>query len=518
MNIKTKILISILILSGILRFFLLDSNPPSLDWDEASLGYNGLSLLKTLKDEYGNFLPLAIRSFNDYKPSFYSYFSVIPILAFGLNEFSIRFTSAFFGVLTVLVTFFLCQEIFSKDPKKDKISLTASFLLAISPWHLQFSHAAFEANVGLFWFVLGLAFLLKSFQREAFFPFASLAFGISIFSYHSTRIVVPIFVLGILLYYHRVFIKKQKKFLIAAGLVALVFVGLILYTFKMGVGQERFKSTSLFYQEDITSTQKIKTALSNYFDHFHPNFLILEGDAIKRHKLPSIAHLYWWELPFLIFGLFLFLKNPNKLKFFVLFWFLVSPLPSAISRGSPSAVRALLFLPTFQIFVALGLIEGFTIFKEKIKKENFLKKSALSLLFLFSCLFIAFNIFYYFHMYYVHTPIEFSQDWQYGYKQLVLKIMPQKDRYQKIIVTSGYDQPYIYFLFFGKYDPKTWVNNGEFYKGFDNFEFRKINWQEDMKLKKTLLVGGPEEIAPTVFFEQIKFLDGTPAFILAPTR
>ncbi len=121
-------------------------------------------------------------------------------------------------------------------------------------------------------------------------------------------------------------------------------------------------------------------------------------------------------------------------------------------------------------------------------------------------------------MYYVHAPVENSKDWQYGYKQLVLKIMPQKEHYNRVIVTTVYDQPYIYFLAFGEYDPRLWVNDGEFYKGFDNFEFRKINFKEDKKLKNTLLVGGPEEIPPTDSFEQIKFLDGSPAFVIAPTR
>ena len=51
----------------------LNSSPASINWDEASLGYNAYSLLKTGKDEYGNPWPVALRSFNDYKPALYSY-------------------------------------------------------------------------------------------------------------------------------------------------------------------------------------------------------------------------------------------------------------------------------------------------------------------------------------------------------------------------------------------------------------------------------------------------------------
>ena len=55
---RKTILILIFSVGFILRFWQLGVNPASLDWDEASLGYNAYSLLKTAKDEYGTLLPL----------------------------------------------------------------------------------------------------------------------------------------------------------------------------------------------------------------------------------------------------------------------------------------------------------------------------------------------------------------------------------------------------------------------------------------------------------------------------
>jgi len=49
---KKILLIFILLLAFLLRFWQLGYNPPSLDWDEASLGYNAYSLLINCKDEY----------------------------------------------------------------------------------------------------------------------------------------------------------------------------------------------------------------------------------------------------------------------------------------------------------------------------------------------------------------------------------------------------------------------------------------------------------------------------------
>ena len=55
---KKYILILIIVLSFVLRTYKLGANPPSLYWDEASLGYNAYSILKTAHDEHGKFLPI----------------------------------------------------------------------------------------------------------------------------------------------------------------------------------------------------------------------------------------------------------------------------------------------------------------------------------------------------------------------------------------------------------------------------------------------------------------------------
>src|SRR3989304_8410790 len=105
---RTKLLIIlILLLAFILRFYNLETNPPGLYWDEVSNGYNAYSVLKTAKDEYGVFLPTVFRSYDDYKPPVYIYAVVPSIAVFGLNEFAVRFPSAALGVFTLFLLFFI---------------------------------------------------------------------------------------------------------------------------------------------------------------------------------------------------------------------------------------------------------------------------------------------------------------------------------------------------------------------------------------------------------------------------
>src|SRR3989338_344065 len=89
------ILIPVILLAAVLRFYQLGQNPPSLDWDETAHGYNAYSILKTGRDEYGYKFPLYFRSFDDYKPPIYTYLVVPAVAIFGLNDFAVRFPSAF---------------------------------------------------------------------------------------------------------------------------------------------------------------------------------------------------------------------------------------------------------------------------------------------------------------------------------------------------------------------------------------------------------------------------------------
>jgi len=57
------LLVVIILLASFLRLYNLANVPPHLTPDEASLGYNAYSILKTGKDEYGKFMPIIFKSF-----------------------------------------------------------------------------------------------------------------------------------------------------------------------------------------------------------------------------------------------------------------------------------------------------------------------------------------------------------------------------------------------------------------------------------------------------------------------
>jgi len=121
-------LIIILAIATILRLVFLGTIPNGFFCDEASNGYDSYSILHTMRDQYGEFLPMFARALNDYRPSLYIFLTVPFIKIFGLNEFATRLPAAIIGIATVLVVFYLVKEVFNQ-----RVALIAALLLSISP-------------------------------------------------------------------------------------------------------------------------------------------------------------------------------------------------------------------------------------------------------------------------------------------------------------------------------------------------------------------------------------------------
>src|SRR5258708_4771339 len=109
---KKVLLAAIIFLAFFLRFYKVTDDPPSLNWDEVSIAYNAYSIMKTGRDEWGQFLPIHFKSYGEYKLPVQIYGSIPGIAIFGLNELGVRITPVIYGTLTVLVIFLLGWEIF----------------------------------------------------------------------------------------------------------------------------------------------------------------------------------------------------------------------------------------------------------------------------------------------------------------------------------------------------------------------------------------------------------------------
>src|SRR3989344_9427321 len=123
----------IVLLSFGLRFAFLTNNPPSLNWDEVSHGYNAYSILKTGKDEWGKSFPITnFRAYGDYPLPLNLYLTIPFVATLGLNEIALRLPHAILGILSIVSVYFLALGI----TKRKEVGILSAFLAVIDPWFL----------------------------------------------------------------------------------------------------------------------------------------------------------------------------------------------------------------------------------------------------------------------------------------------------------------------------------------------------------------------------------------------
>ncbi len=506
---KNKIILFIILLLAIfLRFFQLGINPPSLTWDEVAWGYNAYTLGISGKDEFGRFLPYDyLESFGDFKPPVYAYLDILPVKFFGLTEFAVRLPSALFGVFTVIVTYFLVKRIFFKSKNKELYALLTAGLLAISPWHILLSRAAFEANVATFFLVFGVYAFLRGIQdKSKFLILSSLSFALSIYTFNTSRIVAPLLVLMLLIIFRKK-LMSIKKISLAALLTGLLIIIPLISFILSPQAALRYQEVNIFSNLDLirTSNQQIENDnnawwskiihnrrviyareyTKHYLDNLSLNFLFIKGDGNPKFSTQDIGQMYLWELPFLVVGSFLLFRFREDNWIIVPIWLLLGIIPAATARETPHALRIETTLPTFQIIVAYGIINTYLLLK-KYRKFFIISLSSIAALFFI----------YFLHVYFIQYPQEFSGDWQYGYKESIAYAKSVQNQYDHIVVENSLGRPYIYYLFYQKISPTDYLRSATIKRdafGFVSVEgFSKYRFTSAVKVdpssKNTLYI------------------------------
>jgi len=534
--IKSNWLLILICLFGLgLRVYKVKNNPPSLNWDEVSHGYNAYSILKTGKDEWGKSFPLIFRAYGDYKLPVYIYLSTLPIKIFGMNALGVRLISVFSGTGLIIVSYFLAKKL----TRSELGGLTAAFLTALTPWSLFLSRIAVEANLAAFLFSFGwLMFFENQFILTAVF------WGLSLHTYNSARVLVP---LTSLILIGKLFRKKKFRQLAVVFLILGVSLVPIGWQFWQESGQARFYWVNIVDQGVVNQinerrgnsnlpyfakrlffnrpTYFLTTAAKNYLNHFSLNWLFLKGGKNYQFSFPDHGLINLVAGPFLLVGLFFLFR---KMKWLWLIWLVISFIPSAITKDSPHVLRSILILPLPMIFSSYGLIKV----KNWLKPKSKFKGGVLVVVFILVNL-VTFGLWWK-QYWQIYRP-NYSWSWQYGYQQAVEVVKENYSHYDQIIFSKAYGEPHEFILFYWPWKPsyyqdlpdKKWDYHAHWYwvDAFDKFRFWN-NWEikEQLKAKsekledngkteKILLVTKPGNfIQGGEIIKEIDFLGGGSAF------
>ncbi len=501
------LLLVIIFIATFLRMYSLNTNPPSMHVDEADAVYGANSILHTLHDQYQNFLPMQFQ--NNHRSPLYIY-SVIPSVGiFGMNSFAARFPSAVFGILTVVVFFFLVKKLF----RNNNLALLASFLIAINPWSIQISRTGVEEALALFLVIFGITLILYTDKKKLYFlPITGLILGLSLFSYHAPKIFLVVF-LPVLFFYRKDLVKSKMfiLFIIIFGLFLAfsakltIFDGIakfndtsIFNSVKAGdrVDVERHLTTAPLWAASIFHNKPLyylKTFETTYVGIFSINYLFINGESSQDKGVSRHGQFYLFELPFFFIGLYWLFRKNKKLFVLLLLWMLMGAIPGGLTNTGYLSYRDVLLLPVPIIFSSLGI---FYLFSE-IKKINKKHSTMFLVLFIPICfILIASYLFTYFFDY----PVYSSDWWQMPQREAMEYAKENQNKYDKIFVNGGEDWALLY-AFYNNIDPRDFqkayknkeridetmtINFGRFYFGGFNQEKFAIN---ELNSTKSLYMG-----------------------------
>ena len=438
---KYKITVLILIFIGtFVRLYQIDLYPVGLNQDEASIGYESISIFKYGIDRFGMSYPTHLISWGSGQNALYAYL-IMPLIFVVKNDILlIRLPMALFGSITLLFVVY-----FIKKQKVDKEGLVILLLFVIMPWHIMKSRWGLESNIfpeivlyGLILLYLGIV----SKNKKLLFV-SSIVFGISTYSYGTSYLYIPLLLLLIYIYLiknKKVTIKESICYIITTGIVSLPMILFVIINYLNLDTIKIFNITipKLYYNRFTSITSVNGNLILNCLHNLKETLKIIITckDNMPLNSAKSFGTFYIISLPFLIYGLFIYFKKyRKKLYLNISFISLISGLVVS-TMVAPNINRInFLWFPIY-VFIILGITN--------IHFKPF--KNLLITIYIIN--FICFS-----HYYFGNYQKDISSVNNNGLKDAIVSIKNNKQLY----ITQTINQPYIFWLYYNKVSPHYYL-------------------------------------------------------------
>lgn len=463
----------IIVLALFLRVYKLSEIPASLSPDEVALGYTAYSFLKTGADTNGNFFPITYSVFGGaWTLLGYPLVTILSVAVFGLTEFSTRLPSAIAGVVGTILIYNISKLFFNRN-----VGLISAAFFALSPWNIYFSRMAYEANLALVFFLVGILFLSKYlFQKEKSWHilFSALFFAATLLTYYSYFIFLPLFIFTLFVVYFKKF-PKNVIGIFSIIIFLLAFISIFSATHKssieeassLGIFNDKniiYNRAEIFRTDGANDSMLFKRAIfnkymavayqffQNYVNTFSPTFLFDKGGNKLVNDMGYFGKLYLIDALFIFVGAITLSFKRIKTYPILLAWLIIGPISSSVTRDAPSSTRLYLLMPLFTLVSGFGAYHIFRyFFRTKLKIIFTIILSAAFLI----------NVAYFIDLYYWHFNYQRVRFLNYGYKEAVL--LTNRHQADKIYMRGPENFPFIYFLFYNKYDPNKFRSEVKYY-------------------------------------------------------
>lgn len=527
--------VGIVLLASFLRLYKIGIVPHGMTWDEAAIGYNGYAVITTRRDEWLTRLPVSFRSFGDYKAPLAIYLNGFFTVLLGLHLWVVRLPFALSGIAAVVGSVLLGKEVFKGSRFVSALSLLLGFSIAVSPWHIHFTRTGFESGLAVTLVIWGTYLFLKAWSVEkhktVLLTASATLFVLSLYTYHSTKITVPLLGLFLLWFVRKDILTSWKQLIVP--LLTSASLGIpLLHDLIFKNGLERAGVT--VFAQGYSFFTALSISVKQFLLHLHPAFLLFgettslrHGDGLHGVLYPTTFLLVCGVLTWIVWQIYKRQTLPTYVKRVALLaggFVVLGILPAAVALEVPHSNRALTASIGFLLFGVLGLAELLRVASnhtdlKKLRDSRDRKTIFFQLIvgsyILLHALFVAEYCSSYFKIF-AKTSAE---DFKDGYMEAFTYVIPyekgidNKHEVQNIFFTSAYGQPYIYALFARKTNP-IYYHGGSLIK----YIFQDSFVEGDLHRENSIIVTTPQDVMP---FEKASYVvygsDRQPRFYIFDT-
>jgi dolichyl-phosphate-mannose-protein mannosyltransferase/PA14 domain-containing protein len=383
------LLVGILLLASLVRFWQLDKFPFGTWYDEA---FNGNLASEILHNP--GFRPIFFEA--DTLPSHLAYLFALSFKFFGTSTTAMRCVTAAFGVITVLFTYLLFRRWFN-----ERIGLIAAFLFAVMRYDLTFSRIAMHGVTTPAFEVAVLYLLDRALEHKRFADFAwlGLVMGFGLAFYTPFRLF-PVIILSFLLLIAGINLWRQRiskkdtsepswvwrpgvphwegQFVARLGIMLIGMLIAISPVIQFAVQNRevftaRTSAVSIFEKRD--EPDLAKALWSNTVKHML--MFNVKGDPNGRHNWPGqpmldplMGALFVLGLGY---GLWRWRDLPNLLMLMI-FFIMILPGIFSLDFEAPQSLRSIGVMPALVYFsvlpIALLLSEFSHVFRQSAENRE----------------------------------------------------------------------------------------------------------------------------------------------------
>src|SRR5258706_3890220 len=440
------VIATILVAAFFVRFLDLELHPYAFNNDEAQMGSNGICIFQ---GTCTNFFDLGWAK--QARVNFLPYGLAISLL--GTTAFAVRLTSVFTGTLSVLAVYLFAREVFDS-----KIAWLSALLLAMLPFHIQFSRTGVGNIVDSLSAPLILWLLFRGIKRGSTLSFlaAGIVAGMCLYIYPGS-LLAPVLAVGTLAYisirnrgFIQAYFTRISFFVLIAILIAIPLFGyfyahpnFFLYRMK---AESIFQNDSMQNEIQVTgrSTAEI---LTRQFARSSLVYIATDApgnffNSPKPYLLPIEAILFMLGMAYILWRI----KDLPHMVLFIWFWAVII-LGSTITSSPPSNQRLLMSTPPMVMIIAIGITKTLQAITQFYQPLGRFGAVILLALILYSCYT---NLNFYFYDYRVgHYAEDVTNELTYETRLYTAPLHTQG----RLYLLSNPSDPYLSFPSFNFFAP-----------------------------------------------------------------